>query len=97
MLSFFDQDPTTEVTPILGEIDLPVLVTHGGADRLISLKAAELMVARLPQATLHVFEGNGHLPLFTATEEFCQVLRRFVRAGTAGLEADGGRAPEPSR
>jgi pimeloyl-ACP methyl ester carboxylesterase len=96
MLSFFDPDPTAEVTPILGEIDLPVLVTHGGADRLIRLEAAELMIARLPQATLHVFEGNGHLPLFTATEEFCQVLRCFVRAGSAGLEAEGSRAPEPS-
>jgi pimeloyl-ACP methyl ester carboxylesterase len=96
MLSFFDPDPTAEVTPILGEIDLPVLVTHGGADRLIRLEAAELMIARLPQATLHVFEGNGHLPLFTATEEFCQVLRCFVRAGSVGLEAEGSRAPEPS-
>jgi class 3 adenylate cyclase/pimeloyl-ACP methyl ester carboxylesterase len=86
MLSFFDPDLTTEVIPILGEIDLPVLVTHGGADRLIALEAAGLLMARLPQATLHVFEGTGHLPLFTATEEFCQVLRRFI----------GGRALEPS-
>ena len=35
MLSFFDPDPTVEVTPILGEIAVPVLVTHGSEDRLI--------------------------------------------------------------
>jgi class 3 adenylate cyclase len=25
--------------------------------------------------------ANGHVPLFTATQEFCDVLRRFVRTG----------------
>ena len=32
---------------------------------------------------LYAFEGKGHLPIFTATDEFCEVLRRFVRTGTA--------------
>ena len=54
MLSFFDPDPTAEVTPILGEIDLPVLVTHGSVDRLIRLEAAELIIARVPKRTLRL-------------------------------------------
>ncbi len=41
--------------------------------------AAELMTSSLPDARLHGFEGKGHLPLFTATHEFCEVLRSFVR------------------
>jgi pimeloyl-ACP methyl ester carboxylesterase len=81
MLSFFDPDPTVDVTPILGEVAVPVLVTHGSADRLIKFAAAEFIAARLPNARLYVFEGKGHLPLFTATDEFCEVLRRFVRTG----------------
>jgi len=28
-----------------------------------------------------VFEGLGHLPIFTGRREFCDVLRRFVRTG----------------
>ncbi|HET6522732.1 MAG TPA: alpha/beta hydrolase, partial [Geminicoccaceae bacterium] len=92
MLSFFDPDPTVDVTPILGEIAVPVLVTHGSADRMIVFRAAEFIMARLPHARLYVFEGKGHLPLFTATDEFCEVLRGFARTGTfappgPGIEA----------
>ena len=43
--------------------------------------AAEQIAAGLPNARLYAFEGKGHLPIFTATEEFCEVLRRFVRTG----------------
>jgi pimeloyl-ACP methyl ester carboxylesterase len=86
MLSFFDPDPTIDVTPILGEVSVPVLVTHGSADRLISFEAAEFIAARLPDARLYAFEGKGHMPLFTATDEFCEVLRRFVRSGTTAFE-----------
>ena len=37
------------------------------------------LAEHLPDARLHLFEGRGHLPIFTATAEFCDVLRRFVR------------------
>jgi class 3 adenylate cyclase/pimeloyl-ACP methyl ester carboxylesterase len=81
MLSFFDPDPTVDVTPILGEVTLPVLVTHGREDRLIKFEAAELITALLPDARLYAFEGKGHLPLFTAPDEFCEVVRQFVHTG----------------
>lgn len=84
LLSFFDPDSSVEVTPVLGDIAVPVLVTHGGADRLILFEAVEFMMAWLPRARLHGFEGNGHLPLFTVPEEFCEVLRSFARAETFG-------------
>ena len=83
LFSFFDPDPTIEVTPMLGEIAVPVLVTHGGDDRLVDLAAAEFILARVPDARLHIFEGKGHLPLFTATAEFWRVLRDFVTNPTA--------------
>jgi class 3 adenylate cyclase/pimeloyl-ACP methyl ester carboxylesterase len=81
MLSFFDPDPTVDVTPILGEVAIPVLVTHGSEDRLIKVEAAELITTPLPDARMYVFEGKGHLPLFTAPDEFCEVVRQFVRTG----------------
>jgi hypothetical protein len=40
-------------------------------------------LSRDTNAQLYAFEGKGHLPIFTATDEFCEVLRRFVRTGTA--------------
>jgi class 3 adenylate cyclase/pimeloyl-ACP methyl ester carboxylesterase len=86
LLSFFDPDPTIDVTPILGEIAVPVLLIHGGADRLIDPRAAQFIAAQLPDARVYVFEGKGHMPLFMATDEFCQVLRTFVRTGTSAFE-----------
>jgi pimeloyl-ACP methyl ester carboxylesterase len=59
-----------------------VLVTHGTADHLIHFAAAEFIVSQVPGAQLYAFEGKGHLPLFAATDEFCEVLRSFVRTGT---------------
>jgi pimeloyl-ACP methyl ester carboxylesterase len=82
ILGFFAPDPTADVIPLLGDIAVPVLVTHGTADRLIQFAAAELIVSRVPGAQLYAFEGRGHLPLFAATDEFCEVLRSFVRTGT---------------
>jgi pimeloyl-ACP methyl ester carboxylesterase len=79
LLSFFLDDQEDDIVPLLPAIATPTLITHGQDDRLVSLAAAELMASSLPSATLHCFEGKGHLPLFTATQEFCEVLRAFVR------------------
>jgi pimeloyl-ACP methyl ester carboxylesterase len=84
ILSFYDADPDMEVEPLLSSITVPTLVAHGREDRLNSFAASEYIAARLPRAQLYSFEGKGHNPMFTATEEFCDVLRRFVRTGEAG-------------
>jgi class 3 adenylate cyclase/pimeloyl-ACP methyl ester carboxylesterase len=82
ILSFFDLDPGKNIMPLLADIRVPVLVTHGREDRLVPYTAAEQIAAGLPNAQLHAFEGKGHLPIFTATDEFCEVLRYFVRTGS---------------
>jgi len=79
ILSFFDPDPTKDVMSLLSGITAPVLVAHGREDRLIAFAAAEEIAALLPNAQLYSFERKGHLPIFTATTEFCSVVRRFVR------------------
>jgi hypothetical protein len=58
------------------------------AQRLAEEPHAHLLCQCSPQHT-----GSA---LFTATEEFCHVSRRFTGAGTAELEADRAHAPEPS-
>jgi class 3 adenylate cyclase/pimeloyl-ACP methyl ester carboxylesterase len=91
-LSFFDRDSTVDVTSILSEITVPTLVTHGCEDRLVAFHAAEYLSARLPNAQLYPFHARGHLLLFTATDEFCEVLRRFVRSGTTDQPARSRRS-----
>ncbi|MGH6898188.1 MAG: alpha/beta fold hydrolase [Geminicoccaceae bacterium] len=83
LLSFYDSDPDMDIRPLLGAVRVPTLVVHGTADRQVPFAAAEYLAAHIPGAQLYAFEGCGHVPLFTATQEFCDVLRRFVRTGTA--------------
>jgi class 3 adenylate cyclase/pimeloyl-ACP methyl ester carboxylesterase len=82
ILSFYDPDPGANVAPLVARLTVPTLVTHGTDDRLISFTAAEYLAKALPKAQLYAFKGKGHVPIFTATEEFCDVVRRFVLAGS---------------
>ena len=58
---------------------------HPGRSR--SAGTAHYLAEHLPDARLYLFEGVGHLPIFTATAEFCDIVRRFVRTGEIGSSA----------
>ena len=79
ILRFYNPDPDMTIAPILGSITAPTLVAHGREDRIVDFAAAEYIAARLPGSRVYTFEGKGHSPMFSATEEFCTVLRSFVR------------------
>jgi pimeloyl-ACP methyl ester carboxylesterase len=91
VLSFFDPDPDMDVTGILRSVRTPTLVMHGSADCLNPLAVARHVAAEMPDARLYVFEGRGHLPVLTAPDEFCEVLRRFVLAERRGRERTATR------
>jgi pimeloyl-ACP methyl ester carboxylesterase len=78
ILSNWAPDPHVDIAPVLGEVKVPTLVLHGTEDRRVSPAAARHLARHIPDAQLYLFEGRGHLPIFTATAEFCEVLRRFV-------------------
>ena len=78
LLSNWAPDPEVDIAPILDQVKTPTLILHGTEDRRVSVAAALHLARHLPDARLHLFEGRGHLPIFTATSEFCEVLRRFV-------------------
>ncbi|MFQ5946679.1 MAG: alpha/beta fold hydrolase, partial [Anaerolineae bacterium] len=81
ILSFFSLDDAANIVPVLERVKAPTLVIHGTHDRRVSMEAARYLTEHLPAAQLYPFEGRGHLPIFTATGEFCEVLRSFVRTG----------------
>ena len=83
ILSFYDRDPDLDIRSLLAGVRVPTLVIHGTEDRQVPFTAAEYLAAHIPDAQLYPFKGYGHVPLFTATQEFCDVLRRFVRSGVA--------------
>jgi pimeloyl-ACP methyl ester carboxylesterase len=81
VLSFYDSDPDMDIRPLVPTIQVPTLIVHGTEDRQVPFAAAEYLAEHIPGAQLYPFLGYGHVPLFTATQEFCDVLREFVRTG----------------
>jgi class 3 adenylate cyclase/pimeloyl-ACP methyl ester carboxylesterase len=92
ILSFYDPDPDMDIAPLLDSIAVPALVAHGGEDQLVTSAASEFIASRIPGAQLYIFEGKGHNPMFSATDEFCDVLRNFIRTGRAERTSRGSLA-----
>jgi class 3 adenylate cyclase/pimeloyl-ACP methyl ester carboxylesterase len=82
MLSFFDPDAEMDVVPLLDAVRVPTLVMHGTEDRNVPFEVGRYLAEHIPGAQLYAFKGRGHVPIFTATGEFCDVLRCFVRSGS---------------
>ena len=81
---FFDSapDPDEDVTALLPHVGIPTLVMHGMDDQVMRVEAGQSLKRAIPGAQFYGFAKKGHLPLFTATQEFCDVLSSFVRYGT---------------
>ena len=89
---YTDPDPGMDIVPLLESIALPTLIAHGGEDQLISCATSEFIASRIPGAQLYIFEGKGHSPMFSAPDEFCEVLRNFIRTGGAERTPRGSLA-----
>ncbi len=68
-----------EVDDLLRSIRIPVLVSHGAADRNSNLIAAEYTAKMIPGARLSVYQGIGHSPFFEDAPRFNAELAAFVR------------------
>ena len=63
----------------LAELRLPVLAVHGTADAIAPPADARRLVAGLPDAELHLLEGIGHVPIFTAPATVAGLIDRRFR------------------
>jgi pimeloyl-ACP methyl ester carboxylesterase len=79
--NFLDPGPEVQIAPLLAEVKVPTLVTHGTDDRAVSFEQGRYIASRISGAQLYAFEGKGHLPIYTATREFSDVVRQFVQTG----------------
>jgi non-heme chloroperoxidase len=68
----------------LSRIDVPTLVIHGDADRIVPIAAAGERTAKLIKgARLSVVKGGPHCITWTDAEEVNQELLNFLGKGTA--------------
>ena len=70
--------PHHDVRHALGGISAPALIIVGEADRETPVAYAEALAAGLPNATLEVLEGVGHLSPSEAPERFNQLVGDFL-------------------
>ena len=64
---------------ILAGINVPTLVVHGGADRVVRVSAAEHTARTVPGAKLIVYDGLGHAPHLDDPKRFERDLAAFVQ------------------
>jgi pimeloyl-ACP methyl ester carboxylesterase len=64
----------------LRALDIPVLVTHGQRDKLITLAMAQQTAGWAPGARLSVFEEIGHAPFWEDAPRFNRELAELARS-----------------
>lgn len=68
------------VTDMLKNLDLPVLVIGSDLDRVAPVKCQEEMVKSIQGAKLHIIKDSGHAPMYEKPEEYAKVLRDFLNS-----------------
>jgi pimeloyl-ACP methyl ester carboxylesterase len=63
----------------IGEIDTPTLILWGSRDTWVLPKYADWFAARLPDATLHVLPGLGHMPMAEDPTTTVAAIETFLR------------------
>jgi pimeloyl-ACP methyl ester carboxylesterase len=77
-LDFFKPDPEADVRPFLARIKAPTLVMQGTADRRVNRACGPYIAEHIKGARFYPVEGKGHVALYSAAREFCQVVRDFL-------------------
>jgi pimeloyl-ACP methyl ester carboxylesterase len=68
----------------LAEINLPVLLICGSADRLTPLKYSRYLQDHLPQAELVEVKGAGHMVMLEAPQKVNRAIASFLKKIVGG-------------
>ena len=81
-----------ELSARYGELSMPVAIVAGNGDKVVSPDHAERLRGAVPDATLRIVEGAGHMVHHVATEQVVEAIEEVARRAGAGL---GGASPRP--
>ena len=76
--------------PWLHTLRQPALVLAGDDDPIIPLVNGRILAWRIPDATLHVVPGGGHLFILERPAEIADLVTTFLDGGTAGTTVRAG-------
>jgi pimeloyl-ACP methyl ester carboxylesterase len=74
----FDEEETREFEPLLGSIDVPVLILWGEHDAWLDASLAKRLAEAIPGAPLELIPGAGHFAMEDAPEAVAQALAEFL-------------------
>jgi pimeloyl-ACP methyl ester carboxylesterase/AraC-like DNA-binding protein len=77
-LALYRMNIQIDVTDILSEINVPVMVLHRKNDQAIPLKMGKFIADRVPGAVLRVLEGEDHLPFIGDTNSITEAIAEFM-------------------
>jgi poly(3-hydroxyalkanoate) depolymerase len=76
--------------PWLHTLRQPALVLAGDDDPIVPLVNGRILAWRIPEATLHVVPGGGHLFILERPAEIADLVTTFLDGGTAGTTVRAG-------
>ena len=68
----------------LEEITIPALILCGAEDKLTPPRYSQFLHEKLPQATLRIIEGAGHMVMLEKPAESAKALREFLHETVSG-------------
>ena len=71
-----------------GALSMPVAIVAGGGDKVVGPDHAERLRATVPDATLRVVEGVGHMVHHSATDRVVEAIEEVARRSEAFSERD---------
>ncbi|MEN6350445.1 MAG: alpha/beta hydrolase [Syntrophomonas sp.] len=67
-----------DVSTVLGELDIPVLILVGDKDKMTPLKASQYLNDNIKNSVLNIVNGSGHHPMLEKMVETNQAIKQFL-------------------
>ncbi len=74
----FKSDRSSDLEPILTDIENPVLILWGEFDRILNVSSVNVMRPLLPQAEVVIMKDTGHVPMLERPAETAALYLGFV-------------------
>jgi pimeloyl-ACP methyl ester carboxylesterase len=62
----------------LGQVEIPTLILHGTADRLVDPRNAQVLARGIPHARLELLEGAGHVLITDEPRRSAELILGFL-------------------
>jgi pimeloyl-ACP methyl ester carboxylesterase len=66
-----------DLRPIVGQINVPTLILHGDADRILSVDSSRWLAGQMPNCRLEILPGAGHAPMMTFPQEVAEAINSY--------------------